>query len=157
MILYDNKMKQLNELVLKENTHVLSGRDFGNNMRYLLNLDYLDKTSRSYFIQIPDSIYCMTANFFIGMFYNSIKNLGEIDFRNKYKFLYKDDSINLNIEDGIQDCLLFLHTDFIDDGGNKNTMKTNTSLNYMQLGAQQRLAMSYMQKNTSSICCRVSL
>lgn len=79
---------------------VLSGVDFGEETRKLLDLDSIDNTDETVTFLIPDHVYSVNSSFFSGLFQISLKKFGEAKFREKYLFEC-DDIIRLNIEMGI--------------------------------------------------------
>ena len=80
---------------------VLSGREYGKDLRATHNLDKVDQTNEIVNIVIPDRIYSVNASFFLGLFGPSVRALTEDGFRKRYLFQC-DDIIRDNIEDGIQ-------------------------------------------------------
>lgn len=89
------------------NSKILSGRDFGTQVRQKLKLDEIDKTEEQVIIVIPDDIWSLNSSYFIGVFEKSIHYLGEENFRKKYLFQYSNNYILENIEQGIADIIGF--------------------------------------------------
>ena len=78
----------------------LSGADLGRYAREEFRLDLLDKQQNEVVFFIPEDVLSVNSSFFSGMFQASLKNLGEKEFRKKYKFEC-DNIIMMNIENGI--------------------------------------------------------
>lgn len=87
--------------LLKNSSKVLSGRNDGYEARKRLEIDRLDGDNTSVTVSISTQVYSINPSFFLGLFGNSIKELGEIRFREKYKFTCSD-AITIKIEQGIQ-------------------------------------------------------
>lgn len=79
---------------------VLSGVDFGEEVRKKLDLDRLDTQPDLVVFSIPECVYSLNSSFFSGLFQKSIKRLKEQGFREKYQFECSP-VIRKNIEDGI--------------------------------------------------------
>lgn len=92
---------ELNKLI--QNMKVISGRDKGIELREKLKLDEKDKDKKQYNIIIGENVYSFNSSCFLGLFGKSIRELGEKNFREKYKFECTD-LIRMNIEDGINDA-----------------------------------------------------
>lgn len=89
------------DIIIPKDTKVLCYRITGNIMRRALSLNDHDKDkSAILIISIPDRILSVNTSFFLGCFEESVVNLGEEKFRNKY--IFKCDEILMkSIEDGI--------------------------------------------------------
>nr|DAS87786.1 MAG TPA: protein of unknown function DUF4325 [Caudoviricetes sp.]DAY16232.1 MAG TPA: protein of unknown function DUF4325 [Caudoviricetes sp.] len=87
------------------NSTVFTGRPQGKDVREKLKLNELDKDDGVVNIIIPKGTTSFNPSFYLGLLYDSFKNLGE-DFDNKYKFVIEDDDqeirrvIEANLEDG---------------------------------------------------------
>lgn len=86
---------------LPSSVRVLSGRDYGKDVRATNNLDKVDRTNEHVRVIIPDRVYSVNASFFLGLFGPSVRLLGADQFRSRYEF-FCDEVIKENIEDGIQ-------------------------------------------------------
>lgn len=79
---------------------VLSGVDLGRHAREEFRLDLFDKQQNEVVFFIPEDVLSVNSSFFSGLFQASLKNLGEKEFRKRYKFEC-DNIIMMNIENGI--------------------------------------------------------
>jgi hypothetical protein len=82
---------------------VLAGRESGESARREAKLEELDATNREIIVSVPPDFIAVSSSFFRGMFGDSIRRLGEIEFRKRYKFIGKN--IDRVREDGIRDAL----------------------------------------------------
>jgi len=71
---------------LTKNSIVLSGRDKGIRVREMLRLDTEDKASDPVRILVPKDIVSLNSSFFLGLFANSVRSLGDLNFDSKYHF-----------------------------------------------------------------------
>lgn len=85
----------------KKNSKVLSGREEGYGYRKKFKIDTIDEEESSVEVIVPDDLYSINISFFLGLFGESIRKLGEKRFREKYEFLC-DEFILENINDGIK-------------------------------------------------------
>lgn len=85
----------------KKNSKVLSGRDEGYRCRKQADLQSIDNESGSVSVIVPPDLYSINISFFLGFFGESIRNLGENLFREKYKFQC-DSFIMENINDAVK-------------------------------------------------------
>jgi len=83
---------------------ILSGKDNGIALRTKLKMDEKDKDDNTYEVIISKEVYSFNSSYFLGLFEDSIKKIGESKFREKYKFDCTP-VIMENIEDGIKDAL----------------------------------------------------
>lgn len=85
-------------------SRVLSGRPRGAECREMFKVDALDRTAAQVTVSIPRDIYSMNTSFFLGLFGDSVRALGENGFTSKYRF---DCSAihNETILDGIERAL----------------------------------------------------
>ena len=81
-------------------SRVFSGRERAKKIRKTINLDDIDRTGEQVEVRIPPDTYSVTSSFFLGLFGDSIRNLGEAEFRRRYRF--KGEGITPMIEDGIR-------------------------------------------------------
>ena len=82
---------------------VFSGREAGYTCREFFKLDQLDKAGTEITVIIPEEVYSVNSSFFLGMFGDSIRNLGKDRFHSQYHFVGKGISRTLN--SGIRDAL----------------------------------------------------
>lgn len=82
---------------------VFAGRERGSEVRQAANLEELDQSDEEVEVRIPDNTFAVNSSFFLGMFGDSIRRLGEAVFRTHYRFTGKD--IARTIESGIKDAL----------------------------------------------------
>ena len=78
------------------NSKILSGRDFGIQVRQKIKLDEIDKTEEQVTIIIPSDIWAFNSSCFIGIFEKSVYYLGE-NFRKKYLFQCSNNYILENL------------------------------------------------------------
>lgn len=64
----------------------LIGRNQGQFLRQLFNLDKIDRSNNEVVFVISNETSAITPSFFKGLCYNSILNLGNLKFQKKYKF-----------------------------------------------------------------------
>jgi hypothetical protein len=88
-----------------DNSRVYSGRPRGRLVRKELKLINLDKDTQIYEFTIPLDTFSLNTSFFLGLFGDSVRSLGEIGFRNKYLFPGIKESIRRNIDSGIERAL----------------------------------------------------
>ena len=70
---------------------LFSGRDKGHLNRQKFDLDSIDTSDKQIDVIIPDNTYSITSSFFMGLFGNSIRELGDRDqFFRKYRFRMPD-------------------------------------------------------------------
>lgn len=86
------------------NSKVLSGRDEGYLARKQLDIDSLDKTGEQYNVIIPKDTWAFNSSFFLGLFGDSVRNLGEVGFKQKYKFNCNESLLD-DIEEGIKTAI----------------------------------------------------
>ena len=98
-------MKEYNLSIYKgEKFKVLSGADFGKEVREEFKMDELDAQTDEVLFYVPDYVYSLNSSFFSGLFQKSIRALGEQKFRQKYHFKCSS-IIRENIDDGIFNVL----------------------------------------------------
>lgn len=70
-----------------ENSGSFSGRSNGEQVREALNLSLKDRDSNTYEIVIPNDTISFNPSFYLGLFYDSFKELGGLErFKQKYAF-----------------------------------------------------------------------
>ncbi|MCS6110973.1 hypothetical protein FDB55_01975 [Clostridium botulinum] len=94
------KMINLDQCVKRE-SKVLSGREDGIKWRKSFKLDKMDKQEEKIEVEIPEYLYSINASFFLGLFGDSVRTLGEYEFRKKYIFKC-DDVIKESIDEDIR-------------------------------------------------------
>jgi len=82
---------------------VLAGRESGESARREAKLEEIDASNSDVIVSVPPDFIAVSSSFFRGMFGDSIRRLGEIEFRKRYKFIGKN--IDRVKEDGIRDAL----------------------------------------------------
>jgi len=94
---------------LGNGSKIFSGRNEGIEARKILNLSQKDNDNCGYVFVIPSETYSISPSFFGGMLGDSVINLGEEAFREKYKFIDSDnnlkDEIKQDYEEGIYDAI----------------------------------------------------
>lgn len=92
----------LNILTDNGRVHNLTGKPAGINAREFLNLKELDRSSTPVNVIVPEHIYAISSSFFLGMFSESLQNLGGKDeFLQHYKFS-ADQNFMEQVEEGIK-------------------------------------------------------
>jgi hypothetical protein len=81
---------------------IFSGRPRGERVRQSATLAALEDNGFSFEIFVPEDLYSVTSSFFLGMFGDSIRKLGEEEFRRRYKFCGKN--ISRVVEEGIREA-----------------------------------------------------
>jgi hypothetical protein len=69
----------------KENL-VLAGRDLGEEARRLARIDELDSSGDSVVVKVPVDYIAVTSSWILGAFGASIRSLGEVEFRRRFRF-----------------------------------------------------------------------
>lgn len=97
----------MDELVIVniENKYtVFSGRELGAKFRKDLKIDEFDKTPKRLLLVFPEDTDSISSGFFLNLFSESIKLLGEEKFRQKYT-LVVNDAMHKEIEKYISSAL----------------------------------------------------
>jgi hypothetical protein len=82
---------------------VYAGRDRGEAARRDARLADADAAGEAIVVLIPEDVFSINSSFFLGMFGDSIRLLGEDGFRRQYTFV--GPGIDLVLEDGIREAL----------------------------------------------------
>ena len=82
-----------------EGKKVLAGRTNGENIRKK------ESENEKIEIIIPNDVFSFNSSYFLGMFGESVKKLGKEKFEEKYQFNTNNESIKMNIKDGIDEAL----------------------------------------------------
>ena len=88
-----------------ESKKVLAGRTNGEDIRKKINLEKIENENKKIEIIIPNDVFSFNSSYFLGMFGESVKKLGKEKFEEKYQFNTKNESIRMNIKDGIDEAL----------------------------------------------------
>ncbi len=88
-----------------KNKKVLAGRDNGANIRQTINLEKIESENEKIEVIIPTEVYSFNSSYFLGMFGESVKKFGKEGFEKKYNFITENESIKMNIKDGIDEAL----------------------------------------------------
>lgn len=94
----------LNDARTSRESRVLSGRERGIECRRRFQISKLDNSSDHVIVSIPRDIYSVNTSFFLGLFGDSVRDLGRNGFSEKYEF----DCDNIHretITDGIERAL----------------------------------------------------
>ena len=83
---------------------ILSGRQNGEIIRKKVKLDDEDRTKGIIKIIVPQDVFSLNSSYFLGLFGDSVRKLGEIGFKEKYQFECAD-AIKINIANGIKYAL----------------------------------------------------
>lgn len=86
-----------------KSSRVFAGRHRGEEVRKTARLNDEDKAEDAVEVVIPMDTFSVNSSFFLGMFGDSIRALGEERFREKYHF--KGKNISRVLEDGIREAL----------------------------------------------------
>nr|WP_183568753.1 hypothetical protein [Mucilaginibacter sp. SP1R1]MBB6152770.1 hypothetical protein [Mucilaginibacter sp. SP1R1] len=92
------------------NSTSYSGRPQGESVREKLKLSQIDKEDGELSLVIPSDTTSFNPSFFLGLLYDSIKNLGMEKFKKKYHLLIETNNealkqaIKKNIEDGLRNA-----------------------------------------------------
>lgn len=94
----------------KSGSRMYSGREYGLEIRSKLRLNEKDSDANEYIIEVSEDTIAINSSFFGGLFSDSVKNLGEKRFREKYIFVGNDrkslkETIRKDIEEGIKDAV----------------------------------------------------
>lgn len=87
-----------------KDSKVFSGRPYGEKLRKELMLDEYDDLDEKVIVKIPEDTFSMNSSFFLGLFSNSIRKLGELEFREKYNFECSE-LIMEDVDEGIKRAL----------------------------------------------------
>ena len=82
---------------------VFAGRERGEKVRHAAQLGLLDEQDVCVTVFVPEDIFSVNSSFFLGMFGESVRRLGEEGFRAHYRFEGKD--ISDTVEDGIREAI----------------------------------------------------
>jgi hypothetical protein len=82
---------------------VFAGRDRGEAARAAAKLAEADAAGDTVEVRIPDDVFSINSSFFLGMFGNSIRGLGEAEFRKRYSFVGRP--VDMVLEDTIREAL----------------------------------------------------
>ncbi len=95
----------LNEARTPPDSGLLSGRDSGLATRKRFQVSRMDRSPGVVTIIIPDEVFSMNTSFFLGLFGDSVRALGEEAFRAKYHFVCDEEIHRPTIERGIEKAL----------------------------------------------------
>jgi hypothetical protein len=88
--------------------NMFTGRPQGEEVRAKLILDKYDKTNINITFEVPSGTISINPSFFLGLLFDSYKNIEEEIFRSKYRFNFDSHPpeiqfiLQANIEDGIR-------------------------------------------------------
>lgn len=91
------------ETILDADIKVLSGRLQGEKGREKLKIFEKDKDEYMYVVEIPDRIRTFNPSYFLGLFCESIKEIGLDEFLKKYKFESTSGNLKTGIEEDIEE------------------------------------------------------
>lgn len=83
---------------------VLAGYERAEKIRATLDLAKLDREGGTARVLVPDSIFSVNSSFFLGLFGDSVRTLGESEFRRRYVFV--GENAERVQEDGIRFAVL---------------------------------------------------
>jgi len=83
---------------------ILAGRERGALARKTLGLDGADKRGVEFEVRVPSEIISVNSSFFLGMFGESVRALGEATFRKRYAFVGGPDADRIR-DEGIRKAL----------------------------------------------------
>src|SRR5437016_3489295 len=100
----ETKKIDLSSVRTSPESRVFSGRERGLVAREKFNLNRVDHESEPVTVVIPQGTYSMNMSFFLGMFGDSVRELGRDGFQRKY--LFDSDAVHLqSIEEGMNRAL----------------------------------------------------
>jgi len=82
----ERKTINLAAALTDKKAEVLSGFDRGQHYREMFHLDDRDKDADQYLVVVPHEVAAVNLSFFLSMFGQSILNLGQERFYEKYEF-----------------------------------------------------------------------
>jgi hypothetical protein len=90
-------------------TRIYSGRNRGNTVRRSINLKIIEEAilkseDTKVIITIPKDTFSLNTSFFLGLFGDTVRALGEEKFRKCFEFVTKPSILN-NINEGIERAL----------------------------------------------------
>ena len=100
------KIKML-EIYRGKKSTTFTGRPQGEQVRLKMNLNELDIDSKEYVIVFPANTTSINPSFYLGLFFNSVKNLNGLEcFKQKYQFEFedKDNELVALLREDIADC-----------------------------------------------------
>ncbi|WP_456313544.1 hypothetical protein [Pseudomonas shirazensis] len=71
---------------------IFTGRPQGEEVRKLLKLDDIDKNEEEVVFEIPDNTISFNPSFYLGLLFESYKQLGPEKFERKYSFFINSDN-----------------------------------------------------------------
>lgn len=83
---------------------VFSGRQRGRKVRSSANIPEKDQDDNNYMVNFPSDVYHVASSFFLGMFGDSVRALGEEEFRGKYCF-NGPPSLDRVVRSGIEEAM----------------------------------------------------
>jgi hypothetical protein len=95
----------LNDARTPSDSGLLSGRDSGLATRKRFQVSRMDQSPDVVMVKIPDEVFSMNTSFFLGLFGDSVRALGEQAFRAKYQFVCDEEIHRPTIERGIEKAL----------------------------------------------------
>lgn len=84
----------------------MSGRDKGEEVRKLLELDTKDRDTVRVTIRVPPKVLSLNSSFFLGLFGASVKDLGIARFDAKYHFECSSPLILEDVDRGKREALI---------------------------------------------------
>lgn len=83
-----------------------AGRPEGQQVRKVLNVSQLDADANMYLIELPDDTTSFNPSFYLGLFFESIRDLGWSRFQEKYQFDYSvfRPALAVIIRQNIEEC-----------------------------------------------------
>ncbi len=77
-------------------SRVYAGRDRGAAVRQKVKLGDLERANEVIVVSVPEDVFSVNSSFFLGMFGDSIRGLGEEQFRKRYRFSGADISATVD-------------------------------------------------------------
>ena len=84
--------------------HILRDETMGKNLREEYNIDNMDDTEGIVCVLVSNDTFMVFPEFFLGCFKESIRKLGDMGFRNKYKFYGEYEFHKDYVDKGISYC-----------------------------------------------------
>jgi hypothetical protein len=91
-----------------QGSSLFTGRPQGKKVRELLLLDSLDLSDENITLKIPIGTTSINPSFYLGLLYESIKKLGESNFKKKYTIIFEEEDPEIkkllqnHIDDGFR-------------------------------------------------------
>jgi hypothetical protein len=82
---------------------VYAGRPYGENVRRAVGLDQFEESDETIIVVVPDDVFSVASSFFSGLFGDSVRKLGELEFRRRFQF--RGASVAMALDEAIREAL----------------------------------------------------